>query len=83
MRDCRVCSAYVHLSERVASIHASIQTKLHAAFLGVVGLLVTLGAVGLGALQRADERTAEPLLDGKEVELVRNVEPELPVLCTD
>jgi len=41
-----------------ARIPASINTKLLVAFLGIVGLLVALGAVGLGVLQIADERTA-------------------------
>jgi signal transduction histidine kinase len=47
------------LPERVARIPASIHTKLLAAFLGMMVLLVTLGAVGLGALQNADKRATE------------------------
>ncbi len=37
------------LPERVARICASIHTKLLAAFLGIVVLLIVLGAVGIAA----------------------------------
>ena len=47
------------LPKRVARIRASIHTKLLVAFLSIVVLVVVLGAVGVGALQRADERAAE------------------------
>ena len=47
------------LPERVARIRASIHTKLLAAFLGMMALLVVLGAVGLDALHSADKRATE------------------------
>ena len=47
------------LPERVARIRAGIHAKLFFAFHGIVVLVVVLGAVGLGALQNADERAAE------------------------
>lgn len=47
------------LPERVARIPATIHTKLLTAFLGIVVLLVTLGAVGLGVLQSANERALD------------------------
>ena len=47
------------LPERMARIRASIHTKLLVAFLSIVVLLVALGAVGISALQSADERAAD------------------------
>jgi hypothetical protein len=47
------------LPHRVARIRASIQTKLLIGFLVIVGLLVTLGAIGLRSLQDADTRASE------------------------
>jgi CHASE3 domain sensor protein len=44
---------------QVARIRGSIHTKLLVAFISIVMLLVALGAVGLGALQSANERAAE------------------------
>ena len=47
------------LPERVARIPVSINTKLLVAFLGIVALLVVLGAVGLDNLRIVNERVAE------------------------
>jgi len=43
----------------VARLRASIQTKLLAAFLAIVALMIVLGAVGLRSLQDANARAAE------------------------
>ncbi len=47
------------LPERVARIPVSINTKLLVAFLGIVALVVVLGAVGLDNLRIVNERAAE------------------------
>ena len=46
------------LPERIARIRASVYVKLLVAFLGIVILMVVLAAVGLRALENADNRAA-------------------------
>lgn len=60
----------------VARIPAPVKTKLLVAFLAIVALLVVLGAVGLGALRDADQRTDDLIRLQRKIAAYRQVQQD-------
>jgi signal transduction histidine kinase len=58
----------------VSRVPLRVQAKLLAAFLAIVGLLLILGAVGLGVLDAADRRTVELTKLQRKIEAYRQVQ---------
>src|SRR5262249_35277988 len=58
----------------VARVPARVQTKLLAAFLTIVGLLIVLGAVGLSVLSGVDDRTDELIKLQRKIAAYRQVQ---------
>src|SRR5258706_8269592 len=64
------------LPRLVAFIPANIYSKLLSAFLIIVALLITVGAVGLRALSEANRRDEELLALQKKITAYRNLQQE-------
>ncbi len=62
------------LVESVARVPARVQTKLLAAFLTIVGLLIVLGAVGLSVLSGVNDRTDELIKLQRKIAAYRQVQ---------
>jgi len=62
------------LVESVARVPARVQTKLLAAFLTIVGLLIVLGAVGLSVLSGINDRTDELIKLQRKIAAYRQVQ---------
>jgi signal transduction histidine kinase len=60
----------------VARIPARVQTKLLVAFLAMVALLITLGAVGLSVLRDANHRTADLIGLQRKIAAYRQVQQD-------
>jgi CHASE3 domain sensor protein len=60
----------------VARIPARVQTKLLAAFLAMVALLIALGAVGLSVLRDANHRTADLIGLQRKIAAYRQVQQD-------
>jgi len=58
----------------VARIPARVQTKLLAAFLTIVGLLIILGAVGLRVLSGVNDQTEELIKQQRKIAAYRQVQ---------
>jgi signal transduction histidine kinase len=58
----------------VSRLPVRVQVKLLAAFLTIVGLLIILGAVGLGVLDAANQRTGELIKLQRKIEAYRQVQ---------
>src|SRR6516225_5898677 len=61
----RIMNPFVHL---VARMPARVQSKLLAAFLAIVMLLIIVGAVGLQVLSGVNERTEELIKLQRKIE---------------
>jgi signal transduction histidine kinase len=62
------------LVDWVARVPARVQTKLLVAFLTIVGLLIVLGAVGLGVLSGVNDRTDELIRLQRKIAAYRQVQ---------
>ncbi len=62
------------LPERIARIKASVYIKLLVAFLGIVILMVVLGAVGLKELESADNRAARLVKVERQIAVYRRLQ---------
>jgi len=67
----RIMNPFVHL---VARMPARVQSKLLAAFLAIVMLLIIVGAVGLQVLSGVNERTEELIKLQRKIEAYRQVQ---------
>ena len=72
----RIMNPFVHL---VARMPARVQSKLLAAFLAIVMLLIIVGAVGLQVLSGVNERTEELIKLQRKIEAYRQVQHSLPM----
>ena len=60
----------------VARVPARVQSKLLAAFLAIVALLIILGTVGLQALSGVNRRTEELIKLQRKIEAYRQVQQD-------
>jgi class 3 adenylate cyclase/CHASE3 domain sensor protein len=63
----RLAGLNKRMTDFIARLPARIETKLLAAFFGLVGLLILLGAIGLGVLSGLNRHTEEIIGSDREV----------------
>ena len=67
----------------VARLPWRVQTKLLAAFLAIVALLIALGAIGLYELRAVNQRTEELIKSERKIAAYRQVQHDTPEVLKD